>query len=67
MIKLYKCSNSEHFAIFAVLLLYVTTKGKDRVCYICYGVWIGCFAMDQIIGVPGMIADMDKLLRKKGA
>ena len=39
----------------AVTILILTAKGKDRACYICYGAWIGYFALDQIFELPGAI------------
>ena len=37
----------------AVTILILTAKGKDRACYICYGAWIGYFALDQLFELPG--------------
>ena len=39
----------------AVTILVLTAKGKDRACYICYGAWIGYFALDQLFELPGVI------------
>jgi hypothetical protein len=44
--------------ILAVTLLIFTAKGKDRVCYICFGAWLGCFVLNQLFGLPGMIVNM---------
>jgi hypothetical protein len=44
-------------AIFAVLLLIFTLKGKDRVSYLCFGVWVGYFVLDQFFELPGMLAN----------
>ena len=62
-------NSGEPFAtmLFAALLLFFTFMGKDRICYICFGVWIGCFAMDQIIGLPGMVSDMIRLFKTPGS
>ena len=40
---------------FAVTILILTAKGKDRACYICYGAWIGYFVLDQIFELPGFV------------
>ena len=39
----------------AVTILVLTAKGKDRACYLCYGIWIGYFALDQLFVLPGDI------------
>ena len=39
----------------AVTILILTAKGKDRLCYICYGAWIGYFVLDQLFELPGML------------
>ena len=50
----------EQLAIIAlsVFLIVMTLKGKDRICYICYGAWLGCFVLNQLFGLPGMIVNM---------
>jgi hypothetical protein len=55
----------EPFAVFlfAGLLLTFTLMGKDRVCYICFGAWIGCFVLDQIIGLPGVAFDLAHIFK----
>lgn len=40
---------------FAVTILILTAKGKDRACYICYGAWIGYFVLDQLFELPANI------------
>ena len=40
---------------FAVTILILTAKGKDRACYICYGAWIAYFVLDQLFELPGAI------------
>ena len=42
----------------AVTILILTAKGKDRACYICYGLWIGYFVLDQFFELPGNIVNM---------
>ena len=42
--------------IFATTILIFAAKGKDRVCYICYGGWLGYFVLDQLFELPGTIA-----------
>ena len=44
--------------IFALMILILTAKGKDRVCYILYGAWIAYFVMDQAFELPGMVGDL---------
>ena len=44
--------------IFALTILILGAKGKDRVCYILYGAWIAYFVMDQAFELPGMIGDL---------
>ena len=45
-------------AIFAVIIMIMSLKGKDRAAYICYGAWLACFVLDQMFGLPGMIAQI---------
>ena len=47
----------EQLAVFAlaVTILILTAKGKDRVCYICYGAWIAYFVLDQVFELPGVV------------
>ena len=44
--------------IFALMILILTAKGKDRVCYILYGALIAYFVMDQAFELPGMIGEL---------
>jgi hypothetical protein len=44
-------------AAISLLLLTFALKGKDRVFYILCGIWLGFFMMNQLYGLPGMIAD----------
>ena len=44
-------------AVLSVLLLIFALKGKDRVFYILSGIWLGYFVLNQLYGLPGMIAD----------
>ena len=44
-------------AIFSILLLIFTLTGKDRMSYICFGVWAGYFVLDQFFELPGMLAN----------
>ena len=44
-------------AAISLLLLSFALKGKDRVFYILCGIWLGFFVMNQLYGLPGMIAD----------
>lgn len=41
--------------LFAAFLLVMTAKGKDRICYICFGAWLGYFVLRQMFGLGGMI------------
>ena len=45
-------------AVFAIVIMFLTFKGKDRACFICYGAWLACFVLDQVFGFPGMIAQI---------
>ena len=44
-------------AIFSVVLLAFGLKGKDRIFYILCGVWIAYFVMNQLFGIPSLIAE----------
>jgi hypothetical protein len=44
--------------VFATAILILTAMGKDRICYICYGAWIGYFVLDQMFELPGMITNL---------
>ena len=44
-------------AAISLLLLSFALKGKDRVFYILCGIWLGFFVLNQLYGLPGMIAD----------
>ena len=44
--------------IFALMILILTAKRKDRVCYILYGALIAYFVMDQAFELPGMIGEL---------
>ena len=44
--------------VLSAFIIIMTLKGKDRICYICYGAWLGCFVFDQLFGLPGMIVNM---------
>ena len=50
----------------AVTILILTAKGKDRACYICYGAWIGYFALDQLFELPGMLTTALALFGETG-
>lgn len=43
---------------FAAVLIVLTLLGKDRICYICYGAWLGYFILDQIFELPGLLAEL---------
>ena len=45
-------------AIFAIAIIVLSLKGKDRACYICYGAWLACFVLDQLFGFPGIVAQI---------
>ena len=42
-------------AIFAVIILIYTFMKKDRICYICYIVFIGWFLLEEFLSLPGTI------------
>ena len=48
--------------VFAAAILIFTAKGKDRVCYICYGAWISYFMLDQLFELPSNIIGFIMLL-----
>ena len=52
--------------VLAVTILILTVKGRDRACYICYGAWIGYFALDQFFELPGMLTTALALFRETG-
>ena len=39
----------------AAFIMIMTVMGKDRICYICYGAWVGYFVLDQLFELPGTI------------
>jgi hypothetical protein len=41
--------------LFAIVIMAMTFKGKDRICYICYGAWLSYFVLDQLFEIPGTI------------
>ena len=53
--------------ILAAILLFFTAKGKDRICFICYVVWIGYFILDQIIEMPGQLLMLPELITRAAA
>ena len=53
--------------ILASIVLFFTVKGKDRISYICYVIWIGYFVLDQVIELPGQIFTMTELLPRTAA
>lgn len=54
----------EQLAVIALAatILILTAKGKDRVCYICYGAWISYFMLDQLFELPSNIIGFIMLL-----
>ena len=52
--------------VLAATILILGAKGKDRICYICYGAWIGYFVLDQLFELPGMIATLIKAITSNG-
>ena len=43
---------------FATIILFFTEKGNDRISYVCCGVFIAYFVMDQLFEFPGMLGNM---------
>ena len=41
---------------FAVIIMVMGARGKDRICYICYGSWAGYFVLDQFFELPGFLS-----------
>ena len=52
--------------VLAATILILGAKGKDRICYICYGAWIGYFVLDQLFELPGMIVTLIKAITSNG-
>ena len=52
--------------VLAATILIFGAKGKDRICYICYGAWIGYFVLDQLFELPGMIVTLIKAITSNG-
>ena len=48
--------------LFALIILILTIKGKDRACYICYGALVGYFILDQFFELPGYAIGLSKLI-----
>ena len=48
------CEQEIIIALAAIIMI-LTAKGKDRVCYILYGALIGYFVFDQIFELPGFV------------
>ena len=46
----------------ALTILILTAMGKDRVCYLLYGAWIGYFVLDQVFELPGAIAELVRFM-----
>ena len=63
--RIYTTSNlGEQLVVLglALIILILTAMGKDRVCYILYGAWIGYFVLDQVFELPGAIADLVRFM-----
>ena len=45
-------------AIFTALILFFSSTKKDRLCYICYGVFIGWFVLEETLSVPNALASL---------
>ena len=52
--------------VLAAMIMLLTCKKKDRICYILYAAWIGYFVFDQIFELPGMIASFVPDMLKYG-
>ena len=50
----------------ALTILILTAMGKDRVCYILYGAWIGYFVLDQLFELPSAILTGFALISQSG-
>ena len=44
--------------IFAVIILIMNAKDKDRTCYICYGAWLAYFVLNQVFELPGLVSKL---------
>ena len=45
-------------AIFAAIILCFTFAKKDRLCYVCYGAFIGWFMLEEALSLPGTIKSL---------
>lgn len=44
-------------ALLSLILIIFAVKGKDRLFYICTGGFLACFVLNQLFGLPGLIAN----------
>ena len=49
-------------AIFSALILFFTLIKKDRVCYICYAVFIGWFILEEAFSLPGTLSTLSSTI-----
>ena len=49
-------------AIFTALILFFTLIKKDRVCYICYAVYIGWFILEEAFSLPGTLSTLSSTI-----
>jgi hypothetical protein len=45
-------------AVFAAVILYFTFTKKERLSYICYGVLIGWFVLEEALSLPGALSSL---------
>ena len=53
--------------VFALIIMVLTVKGKDRICYICYGAWAGYFVLDQFLELPGVVSEALSMIADSGS
>ena len=49
-------------AIFSALILFFTLIKKDRICYICYAVFIGWFILEEAFSLPGTLSTLSSTI-----
>ena len=45
-------------AIFTAFIIFFTIIKKDRISYICYGIFIGWFVLEESLGLPNALATL---------
>ena len=45
-------------AVLSLLIIVFSLKGKDRICHILCGVWLGFFVLEQFMGLPYIVSSL---------